>query len=57
MKNEVLQRDKEGRNIQHTIRRREANWVGHIRTALFWVITQQVVVISYCHFRTTFLDS
>jgi hypothetical protein len=49
MRNEVLHRGKD-RNIQHTIRRRKDNWVDHMRTALFWVI-------SYCHFRTTFLDS
>jgi len=56
MRNEVLHRGKEDRNIHHTIRRK-ANWVGHMRTALFWVIIQQVEVISYRHFRTTFLDS
>jgi hypothetical protein len=27
---EVLQRDKEERNILHTIKRRKANWIGHI---------------------------
>jgi hypothetical protein len=27
---EVLQRAKEERNILHTIRRRKANWIGHI---------------------------
>jgi len=26
----------------------------HLRTALFWVITQRVVVISYRHFRTNY---
>jgi hypothetical protein len=27
---EVLHRVKEGRNILHTIKRRKANWIGHI---------------------------
>jgi hypothetical protein len=27
---EVLHRDKEERNILHTIKRRKANWIGHI---------------------------
>jgi hypothetical protein len=27
---EVLQRVKEERNILHTIKRRKANWIGHI---------------------------
>jgi hypothetical protein len=27
---EVLRRDKEERNILHTIKRRKANWIGHI---------------------------
>jgi hypothetical protein len=30
VKNEVLQRVKEGRNILHTIKRRKANWIGHM---------------------------
>ena len=28
----------------------------HVRTALYWVITQQVVVISYQHFGTMILE-
>jgi hypothetical protein len=28
--NEVLHRDKEERNILHTIKRRKATWIGHI---------------------------
>jgi hypothetical protein len=32
---EILLRVKEQRNIPHEIRKREANWVGHIATALF----------------------
>jgi hypothetical protein len=27
---EVLQRDKEERNVLHTVKRRKANWIGHI---------------------------
>jgi hypothetical protein len=27
---EVLHRDKEKRNIVHILKRREANWIGHI---------------------------
>jgi hypothetical protein len=27
---EVLHRDKEERNIVHTVKRRKANWIGHI---------------------------
>jgi hypothetical protein len=27
---EVLNRDKEERNILHTVKRRKANWIGHI---------------------------
>jgi hypothetical protein len=27
---EVLHRDKEERNIIHTVKRRKANWIGHI---------------------------
>jgi hypothetical protein len=27
---EILQRVKEERNILHTIKRRKANWIGHI---------------------------
>ena len=30
MKHEVLQRDKEERNILHKIEQRNANWIGHI---------------------------
>jgi hypothetical protein len=30
VRNEVLQRVKEERNIPHAIRRRKANWIGHI---------------------------
>jgi hypothetical protein len=30
VRNEVLQRVKEERNILHTIKRRKANWIGHI---------------------------
>jgi len=30
VKNEALQRVKEERNILHTIKRRKANWIGHI---------------------------
>jgi hypothetical protein len=30
VRNEVLHRVKEERNIVHTIKRRKANWVGHI---------------------------
>jgi len=30
VKNEVLQRVKEERNILHTMKRRKANWIGHI---------------------------
>jgi hypothetical protein len=30
VRNEVLHRVKEERNILHTIRRRKANWIGHI---------------------------
>jgi len=29
-RNEVLHRDKEERNILHTVKRRKANWMGHI---------------------------
>jgi hypothetical protein len=30
VRNEVLHRVKEERNILHTIKRRKANWIGHI---------------------------
>jgi hypothetical protein len=30
VKNEVLRRVKEERNIVHTIKRRKANWIGHM---------------------------
>jgi hypothetical protein len=30
VRNEVLRRVKEERNIVHTIKRRKANWIGHI---------------------------
>jgi hypothetical protein len=30
VRNEVLHRVKEKRNILHTIKRRKANWIGHI---------------------------
>jgi hypothetical protein len=30
VRNEVLHRDKEERNIVHTIKRRKANWIDHI---------------------------
>jgi hypothetical protein len=30
VRNEVLHRVKEDRNILHTIKRRKANWIGHI---------------------------
>jgi hypothetical protein len=30
LKNEILQRVKEERNILHAIKRRKTNWVGHI---------------------------
>jgi hypothetical protein len=30
MKNEVLHRVKDERNILHTIKRRKASWIGHI---------------------------
>jgi len=30
VKNEVLRRVKEERNIVHTVNRRKANWIGHI---------------------------
>jgi hypothetical protein len=30
VRNEVLHRVKEERNIVHTIKRRKANWIGHI---------------------------
>ena len=30
VRNEVLQRVKEGRNILHTVKRRKANWIGQI---------------------------
>jgi len=30
VKSEVLQRDKEGRNNLHTLKRRKDNWVGHM---------------------------
>jgi hypothetical protein len=30
VRNEVLQRVKEGRNILHTIKRSKANWIGRI---------------------------
>jgi len=34
MKNEVLQRAKEVRNILHAIKRRKANWIGHILSCI-----------------------
>jgi len=30
VKNEVLHKVKEERNVLHTIKRRKANWIGHI---------------------------
>jgi hypothetical protein len=30
VRNEVVRRVKEERNIVHTIKRRKANWIGHI---------------------------
>jgi ribosomal 50S subunit-associated protein YjgA (DUF615 family) len=30
VKNEVLQRVEEERNVLHTMKRRKANWIGHI---------------------------
>jgi hypothetical protein len=30
VRNEVLQRVKKERNILHTVKRRKANWIGHI---------------------------
>jgi hypothetical protein len=39
---EVLHRVKEGRNIVHTIKRRKANWIGHIlrRNCLLKYVTE-----------------
>ena len=39
---EVLQRVKEGSNILHTVKRRKANWIGHIfrRNCLLEEVTE-----------------
>jgi hypothetical protein len=43
---EVLHRVKEERNIAHTIKRREANWIGHIlrRNCLLKHVTEGKLV-------------
>jgi len=38
---EVLQTDKDGRNIVQTVKRRKANWIGHI---LRWNCLQKQVI-------------
>jgi len=42
---EVLRRDKEERNILHTIDRRKANWIGHIlnQNCLLQHVTEEYI--------------
>jgi hypothetical protein len=40
VKNEVLQRAKEVRNILHAIKRRKANWIGHILSCILKDFTE-----------------
>jgi hypothetical protein len=46
---EVLHRVKEERNIVHTIKRRKANWIGHIwrRNCLLKHVTEGTVKRTY----------